>query len=62
MPVRTHTSPEGPQNMNIDYENIDPFTKRPAVYDDPFLQAEPLTLAAYSPSHPQKAATAPNHD
>ena len=62
VPVWTHISPEGPQNMNIDYENIDPFTKRPAVYDDPFLQAEPLTLAAYSPSHPQKAATAPNHD
>ena len=61
-PPPTSTSPADAQTMNIDYDVIDPFTKRPAVYDDPFLQAEPPTFAAYSPSHAQDVATPPAHD
>ena len=71
--ARTHTPPAAPaptptsladsQIMNIDYEVVDPFTRRPAVYDDPFLQAEPPSAAAYySPSHVQDVATPLAHD
>ena len=65
-PPQTHppaaTSPAGSQNMNIDYDNIDPFTKRPAIYDDPFAGGEAPTPAAYSPSHPYNGASPPAHD
>ena len=56
-PAPTLTSPAGSQIMNIDYENTDPFTNRPAIYDDPFAGGEAPAPATYSPSHPQDGAT-----
>lgn len=61
-PTPNHASPTGSQVMNIDYDNFDPFTNRPAVYDDPFAGGEAPTPAIYSPSCPQDSTAHLAHD